>query len=482
MPRWLYALRGNLTIHRDAFLVGLAEGRAGRKTLLPKLGAELSIQLALTATLLACRPWIAVGFFMIPNAIVAFMVWWESYPHHVGLPTTSPYDASMTFENRRYNRFTFNIGHHAAHHRKPTLHWSLLPEQTARMRPLLHARTLRNDYATVATRMGRLPPTREAQTRDYRAGQGLFVAMIGDSTVRDFAIASSPAMLWRQWFGNQRNPFLGGDDGKAIDGVFERLARRGAVRAVEYARSGASVGAARTWWRRHFQWLANVKTFSEQIDELLLEPQLPGLTLIWIGHNNLDFVTELRRFSRGGDLDEALDGLVSAFAATFRDDLARLVERARAARRPCGIVVYALVNPVATRLARDRARERKAVSPHLYPFLEITEARFPPLRPEHGDRLVALSKRLSAAMAHAVVELRAALHACEHVHLCFSDTTARMDFSRPEMLSDVDAWHASAMGKKRIAAALFEGLAPALHDLAPASREGCAEAKTGTDA
>jgi beta-carotene hydroxylase len=466
VSRWLYALRGNLTIHRDAVRVGLAEGRAGRKTLLPKLAFELSVQLALTGLLVAWRPWLGVAFFVVPNAVLCWMVWWESYPHHVGLPTTSAYDATVTIESRAYNRMTFNVGHHAAHHVKPTLHWSLLPAQTEKMRRRLDPRTIRGEYATVAGRVRLGPRRREAQTEDYRPGEGIFAAMVGDSTVRDFAIASSAFMLHRQWFGNQRNPFLAGAADSPIDGVFERLARLGPARAVEYARSGASVGAARTWWRRHFQWIANVATMAGQVDELLREPRFPDLTLIWMGHNNLDFVTELPRFSPSGDLEAASERIACAFADAFRAELTRLVERARWKPGPSAIVVYGLVNPVATRHARDVARERRRRDRRLYPYLEKTEARFPPLRPEHGDRLVALSQRLSRELESVVSEVRARLRAPSRVHVSYSDATARMDFSRPELLSDVDAWHASESGKALIAASLFEGLAPALDFLA----------------
>jgi beta-carotene hydroxylase len=158
MPRWLFALRGNLTIHRDAVRIGLAEGRLRRETLLPKLAFELLAQAAIVAALACYRPWLAVAFFVVPNALLAWLVWWESYPHHLGMPTTSAYDASMTIESPAYNRVTFNVGHHAAHHQKPTLHWSLLPAQTAKIRPLLHEASIRKEYATAATRWRRELP------------------------------------------------------------------------------------------------------------------------------------------------------------------------------------------------------------------------------------------------------------------------------------------------------------------------------------
>lgn len=143
MSRWVYALRGNVTIHRDAVLVALAEGRARRKTLLPKLAMELGIQTALTVVGLVYAPILTIAFFIVPNLFTAFLVWWQSYPHHHEMGTASIYEASVTEEGHWHNLVTFNIGHHTAHHEKPTLHWSLLPKRTDTIRHLVHERCFR---------------------------------------------------------------------------------------------------------------------------------------------------------------------------------------------------------------------------------------------------------------------------------------------------------------------------------------------------
>jgi len=46
------------------------------------------------------------------------------------VPSTGIYDGSVTTTGARFNHVNFNIGHHTAHHEKPTLHWSLLPGRT----------------------------------------------------------------------------------------------------------------------------------------------------------------------------------------------------------------------------------------------------------------------------------------------------------------------------------------------------------------
>jgi len=153
MPRFEYALRGNLVIYRDAIRIGRAEGQAGKPTLLPKLFFELALQLVILGALLAWNAPLAVAFFVAPPLLTAFLVWWESYPHHLGLPMTNVYDASMTVEAPGYNRVTFNIGHHTAHHEKPTLHWSLLPGRTQVIRARIHAACFRREHITIAQRL-----------------------------------------------------------------------------------------------------------------------------------------------------------------------------------------------------------------------------------------------------------------------------------------------------------------------------------------
>jgi beta-carotene hydroxylase len=153
MSRWMYALRGSLTIHRDSVRLGLVERVRGNRRLLTKLMIETAAQTAILVLLFARSPWLAMAFFVVPNAFTSWLIWWESYPHHLNMPTTSIYDSSMTVDDRAYNFMTFNIGHHTAHHQKPTLHWSLLPAHTARIRHLIHEKCLKTRYATFASRL-----------------------------------------------------------------------------------------------------------------------------------------------------------------------------------------------------------------------------------------------------------------------------------------------------------------------------------------
>jgi beta-carotene hydroxylase len=133
MSRFWYTVRGNWMILPDSFRIARRQATRGRPKLLRKLVAELVVQGLAMALFVAWSWQLALLFFVGPNLLAAALVWWESYVHHLGVPGTSVYDGSVTALDARFNRANFNIGHHTAHHEKPTLHWSLLPVRTAQI-------------------------------------------------------------------------------------------------------------------------------------------------------------------------------------------------------------------------------------------------------------------------------------------------------------------------------------------------------------
>jgi fatty acid desaturase len=131
VSRLWYTVRGNLTIFQASFRIAHELAARGKTKLLSKLRAEIAVQLLVLGLLFAWDVKLTVLFLVIPNALAGALVWWESYVHHLGVPGTHVYDGSVTVFGERFNNLNFNIGHHTAHHEKPTLHWSLLPERTA---------------------------------------------------------------------------------------------------------------------------------------------------------------------------------------------------------------------------------------------------------------------------------------------------------------------------------------------------------------
>jgi fatty acid desaturase len=84
--------------------------------------------------------WLIIGLALYFNPMNAFLVIllpgfitlvhtsWITYDHHAGQYTTSHYDASRNNTNPLFNYITCNLGYHTAHHKRPGVHWSLLPK------------------------------------------------------------------------------------------------------------------------------------------------------------------------------------------------------------------------------------------------------------------------------------------------------------------------------------------------------------------
>jgi fatty acid desaturase len=70
----------------------------------------------------------AVLCILLPGFLTLVHTSWATYEHHAGHHPTSHYDASFNITNPVYNYMTCNLGFHTAHHKRPGIHWSLLPE------------------------------------------------------------------------------------------------------------------------------------------------------------------------------------------------------------------------------------------------------------------------------------------------------------------------------------------------------------------
>ena len=78
--------------------------------------------------LIAIDPISFLFFFFLPWLVVYFGLGDNNYAHHYGCKMTNPYDSSNTFLQLQYQAVGLYIGYHVAHHIKPDLHWSKLPE------------------------------------------------------------------------------------------------------------------------------------------------------------------------------------------------------------------------------------------------------------------------------------------------------------------------------------------------------------------
>jgi hypothetical protein len=109
----------------DSLCFGDARERA-------RLWAQLALQVSVTVGLVVTDCRLAVAFFPLPWLLLRWVVFWFSWALHDDVPMLDVYSGSVThfgWTNRRY----LNVGHHTAHHEKPTLHWTRLPARTQKI-------------------------------------------------------------------------------------------------------------------------------------------------------------------------------------------------------------------------------------------------------------------------------------------------------------------------------------------------------------
>jgi fatty acid desaturase len=135
--RLLFTVAGDALSFTDSLAVARREG-------LPttRLWGQKALQTALTVALLCWNAPLALALFIVPNLFFRWMVFYISWDQHADAPNHDVYSGSIT----RFgwtNAVFLNVGHHTAHHEKPTLHWTLLPARTERIRARIPATCLR---------------------------------------------------------------------------------------------------------------------------------------------------------------------------------------------------------------------------------------------------------------------------------------------------------------------------------------------------
>ncbi|HUJ60195.1 MAG TPA: fatty acid desaturase [Kofleriaceae bacterium] len=114
----------------------------GDRRALARLGRQIAGQIAVMAVLAWSRPALAIALFVVPWLLLRWAVFWFSYAQHDQVPMNDVYSGSVTHFGWT-NRLYLNVGHHTAHHEKPTLHWTRLPGRTAQIMERIPATCLR---------------------------------------------------------------------------------------------------------------------------------------------------------------------------------------------------------------------------------------------------------------------------------------------------------------------------------------------------
>ena len=104
------------------------------------LRAYLLMKAALYALVAFGVFWNATNFllaFFVPSMLTLLHTCWATHEHHAGHHADDHYSASVNREHKLFNVLSWNLGYHTAHHLRPGVHWSLLPEVHESIRHLI---------------------------------------------------------------------------------------------------------------------------------------------------------------------------------------------------------------------------------------------------------------------------------------------------------------------------------------------------------
>lgn len=290
------------------------------------------------------------------------------------------------------------------------------------------------------------------------------IALLGDSLSKHVYVSPGLGLLWRARTEERRNWFLDTDPSpNSIYSVYERINELTPLVASDYARGAAEV-TAQSWDETLIKTLARTRNFTRQVNQVLQPKRFPDLVLIWIGHNNLNWVKGLPLNER-----EHPEKYLRERARRFHDDysrqMRRLIARAGNENHKVAVIVFGLADCETFFKARQQAEALHATNRKAYPYCEVCCTRYESLKPKYQENMTRLGVMLNSELRSMVADLNRDIKDHPNLRLEYSTAFTKMDLSRLELLHPMDAQHLSTQGHNFVATTAFAALSPSLEFL-----------------
>jgi lysophospholipase L1-like esterase len=289
------------------------------------------------------------------------------------------------------------------------------------------------------------------------------IAMLGDSLSQNFYISSVPSMFWRARTERRKNWFLDTDPApQSIYSVYERLEKFTPLVATECSCDGAKVGPGQTpedFARK----LAGTRNLSGQVRQVLRNKRFPDLVMVWIGHNNTDWIDELPVTEREHP-QKRLQEMARQFGQNYTQSMRPLIDCAKMEDHKVAFLVFGLADYKTFFKCRQKAEALHESNPKVYPYFEITCQRFESFKPAYQKDTTQFALMMNGELRTMVANLNRELKDCPNVRLHYSDAFSNVEI-RPEVLHPKDSWHLSRIGHNVVAQAAFDALLPSLQFL-----------------
>jgi hypothetical protein len=238
--------------------------------------------------------------------------------------------------------------------------------------------------------------------------------------------------------------------------VEERCVSLGNIRCLSLARAAGHVYQEKR--TPLLDRLLGIHHFDRQVSRWLALRRVPEITLVWLGHNDLDWVAH-RDASQTKSLASVKTSLTQHFEVHYLAQLRRMLETGANTGHRKIIIACALIDFERFFKARGEAERLKQADPLLYPYLERDYDFFASMRPEFRDGMIELSVAYNDTIKSCVDNLA---NRGGSVELVYSSSLHDVDIGNVDSLSEHDAWHPSREGHRLLAAGAFTAVEPYL--------------------